>query len=156
MPCFILFDFLRHCRRFSFHERDFVSTLFRLRRSSLSFSNLSSLLFFQTKYFRSKVSCSTAAAWSASRGELFPSPPPPFDLRFFCEVKWIWFLLSWFFLVCSSVFLRNQLPIEGESAKWQNRAAPHPWGGPVLGRHGLPHSGSPGPPGGHLSTLGLA
>ena len=50
---FILLDFLRHCRRISFHERDFVSTLFRLWRSSLSFSNLSSLLLFQTKYFRS-------------------------------------------------------------------------------------------------------
>ena len=30
-----LFDFLRHCRRFSFHERDFRSSLLRLRKSSL-------------------------------------------------------------------------------------------------------------------------
>ena len=32
-------DFLRHCRRFSFHERDFRSSLLRLRKSSLFVSS---------------------------------------------------------------------------------------------------------------------
>ena len=35
----ILLDFLRHCRRFSFHKRDFRSSLLRLRKSSLFVSS---------------------------------------------------------------------------------------------------------------------
>ena len=45
---FKLLDFLRHCRRFSFHERDFRPSLLRLRKSSLLVCRC---YYFQTQYF---------------------------------------------------------------------------------------------------------
>ena len=61
-----LLDFLQHCRRFSFHERDFRPSLLCLRKSSLF---VSSLLSFPNKMFPSFLSVGSQLLHYTLQGE---------------------------------------------------------------------------------------
>ena len=76
-----MLDFLRHCRRFSFHERDFRSSLLRLRKSS---SFVSSLLSVPNQIFSSFLPVGSQLLHYTLQGESFTHPSPP--LFFFCLI----------------------------------------------------------------------
>ena len=76
-----MLDFLRHCRRFSFHERDFRSSLLRLRKSSLF---VSSLLSVPNQIFSSFLPVGSQLLHYTLQGESFTHPSPP--LFFFCLI----------------------------------------------------------------------
>ena len=76
-----MLDFLRHCRRFSFHERDFRSSLLRLRKSSLF---VSSSLSVPNQIFSSFLPVGYQPLRYTLQGESFTHPSPP--LFFFCLI----------------------------------------------------------------------
>ena len=62
-----LLDFLRHCRHFSFHKRDFPSSLLRLQKSSLFVSSLLSVPNQILDSCQLVPSCCTTHYWGFSR-----------------------------------------------------------------------------------------
>ena len=127
-----MLDFLRHCRHFSFHERDFRPSLLCLQKSSLF---VLSLLSFPNQMFPSFLSVGSQLLHYTLQGEFFTHPPTPF---------WC-FNIMFHFCVSDMAAQAGQLSSLGESpgTSWdkveQLRQAvgflPRTGGGAVPGRH---------------------
>ena len=123
-----MLDFLRHCRRFSFHERDFRLSLLCLQKSSLFVSS------FPNQMFSSFLSVGSQLLHYTLQGESFTHPPPP----------WC-FNIMFHFCVSDMAAQAGQLSLPGESpgTPWDKvkrlrqavGSLPRTGGGAVPGRH---------------------
>ena len=135
-----MLDFLRHCRRFSFHERDFRPSLLCLRKSSLF---VSSLLSFPNQMFPSFLSVGSQLLHYTLQGEFF-THPPRFGASILCFISvfqtWLRRLDS-----CPCWGSRRGLAgtgWRGSVGLWSPSRAPG--GGAVPGRHDYSCSRSAG------------